>query len=184
MMYIVNRLTMGRLSKVVLLAVLLIIAGFPGTTSLFCAQPSGSHGHVCCMAHEQVNAAHCTAYSLAVSGTASCCKIAPIESMPVQPLPLSGVSKAGAYGLHATKQVEISAIASIRDKRFRTEGKIHRPAHPRPDRSRCSRKLQGLLPKSRFPLRLKWRDDLRSVQGSDGFRVESAKGPHKSLRAS
>lgn len=105
MMYIVNRLTMGRLSKVVLLAVLLIIAGFPGATSLFCAQRSGSHGHACCMAHEQANASHCAAFSLALSGTASCCKVAPIESTPIQPILLSGVSNDSANGLHATSDI-------------------------------------------------------------------------------
>ena len=104
-MYIVNRLTMGRLSKVVLLAVLLIIAGFPGATSLFCAQPSGSHGHACCMAHEQANASHCAASSLAVSGTPSCCKIAPIDSTSIQPILLSGVSQDSASGLQATSDI-------------------------------------------------------------------------------
>ena len=105
MMYIVTRLNMGRLSKVVLLAVLLIIAGFPGASSLFCSQPSGSHGHACCMAHEQANAAHCTATSLAVSGTASCCKMAPIESTPIQPSLLSSVSHDRAYDLQATSDI-------------------------------------------------------------------------------
>lgn len=102
MMYIVHRLTMGRLSKVVLLAVLLIIAGFPGATSLLCAQPSGPQGHACCMAHEQANASHCAAPSSALSGTPSCCKIAPIESTPIQPILLSGLSQDSAYGLQAT----------------------------------------------------------------------------------
>ena len=105
MMYIVNRLTMGRLSKVVQLAVLLIIAGFPGATSLFCAQSSGSHGHACCMAHEQANALHCATSSLAVSGTPSCCKIAPIKSTPIQPILLSGLSHNSGYGLQATSDI-------------------------------------------------------------------------------
>ena len=104
-MYKIRRLIMGRLSKVVLLAVLLIIAGFPGAMSLFCAQPSGSHGHACCMAHEQANASHCAGPSLAVSGAPSCCKIAPIESMPIQPILLSGVSHDSAYGLQATSHI-------------------------------------------------------------------------------
>src|ERR1039457_1651506 len=105
MMYIVNRLTMGRLSKVVLLAVLLIIAGFPGATSLFCAQPSRSHAHTCCMAHKQASSLHCVASSLAVSGTPSCCKVAPIESTPIQPILLSNVSHDSAYGLQATSDI-------------------------------------------------------------------------------
>jgi len=104
-MYIVNRLTMGRLLKVVVLAVLLIVAGFPGTASLFCAQPSGSHSHACCMAHEQASVSHCAASSLAVPATPSCCKVAPIESMPVQPMLLPGVSQDSAYGLHPASEL-------------------------------------------------------------------------------
>src|ERR1039458_4943157 len=100
MMYKKGRLIMGRLSKVVLLAVLLIIAGFPGATSLFCAQPSRSHAHACCMAHKQASSLHCVASSLAVSGTPSCCKVAPIESTPIQPTLLSNVSNDSANGLH------------------------------------------------------------------------------------
>jgi hypothetical protein len=105
MMYIVNRLTMGRLSKVVLLAILLSIAGFPGATSLFCAHATGSHGHACCMEHEQANSLRRGASSAALLGTSSCCKVEPIESTPIQPILLSGVSHDSAYGLHATSDV-------------------------------------------------------------------------------
>ena len=111
MMYKIGKLIMGRLSKVVLLAVLLIIAGYPGAASLFCAQPPGSHGHACCIAHEQANAPHCAASSLAVPGTPSCCKIAPIESTPIQPILLSGVSHDSAYGLHATSDIAGALLA-------------------------------------------------------------------------
>jgi len=100
-----DTLTMGRLSKVVLLAVLLTFAGYPGATSLFCAKHSGSPGHACCMANEQINASHFAASSLAVSGTASCCKLAPIESTPVQPIQLSGASHDSANVLQATSDI-------------------------------------------------------------------------------
>ena len=105
MMYIVDRLTMGRLSKVVLLAVLLILAGFPGAMSLFCAQPSGSHGHACCVAHEQANASPCGASTLAVSGAPSCCKVAPIESTAVLPIQILGSSHDRTYVLRATNEI-------------------------------------------------------------------------------
>jgi hypothetical protein len=113
MIYTVSRLTMGRLSKFVLLAVLLIIAGFPGATPLFCAQPSGSHGHACCMAHEQAKASLCAASSLAVSGTTSCCKIAPIESTPIQPILLSGLSQDRVYGLNVTSDIAGTLSAPV-----------------------------------------------------------------------
>jgi hypothetical protein len=104
-MYMVYRLMMGRLSKVVLLSLLLILSGVPSTASLLCAQPMKSHAHACCMAHEHVNAAHCGASSAVVSGTPSCCKVAPIDSTPVQPLLLSGVSQDSTYGLHAISDI-------------------------------------------------------------------------------
>jgi hypothetical protein len=103
-----DRLIMGRLSKVVLLSLLLILSGVPGATSLLCAQPMKSHAHACCRGHERVNALHCGASSAAVSGTPSCCKVAPVDSTPVQPLLLSGVSQDSTYGLHA-----ISDIAEV-----------------------------------------------------------------------
>jgi hypothetical protein len=132
MVYTVDRLTMGRLSKVVLLAVLLIIAGFPGAASLLCAQPSGPHGHACCMAHEQANASHCAASSLAVSGTPSCCKMAPIESTPIQPILLSGVSHDSAYGLQATSEIAgaLPAPALLLRRGFPLLTKLqHSPVH-------------------------------------------------------
>jgi hypothetical protein len=103
--YIVYRLTMGRLSKVVVLSLLLILAGVPGAAPLLCAQPMNSHAHACCRSHEQVNASHCGAPSAAMSASPLCCKVAPIDSTPVQPLLLPGVSQDSAYGLHAISDV-------------------------------------------------------------------------------
>src|ERR1019366_9965178 len=58
-MYTVYSLIMGRLSKVVLLSLLLVLSGVPGTASLLCAQPMKSHAHACCMAHHQIAGSHC-----------------------------------------------------------------------------------------------------------------------------
>jgi hypothetical protein len=97
--------SMGRLSKVVLLSLLLILAGVQGTASLLCAQPMISHAHACCMSHELVNPSHCGAASAAVLESPACCKVAPIESAPFQPLVLPGVSQDSAYGLHAISDI-------------------------------------------------------------------------------
>jgi len=107
-----NTLTMGRLSKVALLAVLLTFAGYPGATSLFCAQPSGLHGHACCVANEQSKASHRATSSLAVSGAASCCKVAPIESTPIQPIQLSGASHDRVNVLQAAPDIAGTLPAS------------------------------------------------------------------------
>jgi hypothetical protein len=99
-MYMVYRLTMGRLSKVVLLSLLLILSGVPGAASLLCAQPMKSHAHACCMAHRQIAGSHCAPSSVQ-SRNPSCCKVAPINSTPVQNLVLSGGSSDGAVVMRA-----------------------------------------------------------------------------------
>jgi hypothetical protein len=92
---------MGRLSKAVLLSLLLILAGVPGTASQLCAQTMTSRAHACCMRHAQMTASHCGAASMQL-GNRSCCKVAPIESTPARELSLTGGANDGAYGLHAT----------------------------------------------------------------------------------
>jgi len=109
---------MGRLSKVVLFSLLLILAGVQGTASPLCAQPMQSRAHACCRSHQHVNASHCGATSAAVSATPACCKVAPIESTPFQPLVLPGGSQDSAYGLHA-----ISDIAGVLPAPFLFSGR-------------------------------------------------------------
>jgi hypothetical protein len=92
---------MGRLSKAVLLSLLLILAGAQGAASPLCVQPVKSHAHACCMEHAQINASHSTAPSATVSSVPPCCNVAPIESTSYQPLAVAGVSHEGAPGLHA-----------------------------------------------------------------------------------
>jgi hypothetical protein len=99
-LYMVYSLIMGRLSKVVLLSLLLILSGVPGAASLLCAQPMKSHAHACCMAHQQIAGSHCAPSSVQ-SGNPSCCKVAPINSTPVQNLVLSGSSSDGAVVFQA-----------------------------------------------------------------------------------
>jgi hypothetical protein len=50
---------------------------------------------------------------LAVSVTRSCCKIAPIESTPIQPILLSGVSNDNANGLQATSDIADALPAPV-----------------------------------------------------------------------
>ena len=90
MNYMVYRLNVGRLAKVVLLSLLLILAGVQGSTSLLCAQPMNSHAHACCMALEQAADSHCGTSSVQ-SGNPSCCKGSPFKSTAAQNfLPSSG----------------------------------------------------------------------------------------------
>ena len=99
-MYMVYSMTMGRLSKVVLLTLLLILSGVPGAASLLCAQPIKSHAHACCRPHQQTAGSHCAPSSVQ-SENLSCCKVAPSNSTPVQNLVLSGGSRDGAVVVRA-----------------------------------------------------------------------------------
>jgi hypothetical protein len=99
-MYIVFRLTMGSTFKVALVSLLLILSGVPGAASLLCAQPTKSHAHACCMEQMQASGAHCAAASVQ-AGNLSCCKVAPINSTPIQNLGLSGGSNGGAIVIRA-----------------------------------------------------------------------------------
>lgn len=94
-MHMVYSLTMGRLSKVVLLSLLLILSGVPGAASLLCAQPMKSHAHACCMAHQQVAGSQCGMASMQ-SGNPCTCKVEPIHLTPLQNLPLSSGSSHSA----------------------------------------------------------------------------------------
>jgi hypothetical protein len=88
-------LIMGRLSKVVLLSLLLILSGVPGAASLLCAQPMKSHAHACCMAQKQVAESQCGMASMQ-SEKPCTCKVEPINSTPLQNLPLSSGSSHSA----------------------------------------------------------------------------------------
>jgi hypothetical protein len=104
-MDMVYSLVMGRLSKVVLLSLLLILSGVPGAASLLCAQPMKSHVHACCMAQKQVAESPCGMASM-LSKTPCSCKVEPINSTPLQNLPLSSGSSQSAIVL-----LPISGIA-------------------------------------------------------------------------
>lgn len=93
---------MGRLSKVVLLALLLVIAGVPSTAACLCAQPLGSGAPACCAAHPQGSTARCGMTST-LSGNLSCCKVAPVELTPALPTTIPVSSHDGAYQLHAIR---------------------------------------------------------------------------------
>jgi hypothetical protein len=95
---------MGRLSKVVLLALLLMFAGLQEITPHLCAQPLASHTHPCCAAHQQATAMRCGTASTQ-SGNPSCCKVSPIESMPALPILNPGGAHDGAYVLRATSDI-------------------------------------------------------------------------------
>jgi hypothetical protein len=112
MIYVIYRLTMGRLSKVVMLSLLMILSGVPSSASLLCAQPLKSHACACCMGHEQVAASHCGAASVQ-SGNPCSCKVAPISSTPVQNLLLSGNSNDGAQVFRALRGMAGDIPASI-----------------------------------------------------------------------
>ena len=122
------RLSMGLLSKAVVLSLLLIIAGVPGITPHLCAQPLTSSSHDCCAAHS--HAASCkTASTLSVNP--SCCRVAPIESMPAKDLSLSDPS-ATACGLPPTSQIAgiLPAPVLISDHGFSRSAKVlHSPVH-------------------------------------------------------
>ena len=111
-MYTVNRLTMGRFSKVVLLSLLLILAGVPSSAPCLCAQPQASHVHACCAEHQQASGARCgMASTLSVNPT--CCKVAPIEFTPVLPTLMPGSSLDGAIGLNAISDLAVVLPAPI-----------------------------------------------------------------------
>jgi hypothetical protein len=112
MIYVIYRLTMGRLSKVVMLSLLLILSGVPSSASLLCAQSLKSHACACCMGHEQVAASHCGAASVQ-SGNPCSCKVAPINSTPVQNLLLSGGPNDGAVILRPISDIAGELPASI-----------------------------------------------------------------------
>src|ERR1019366_2717744 len=82
-MYTAYSLIMGRLSKVVLLSLLLVLSGVPGTASLLCAQ--SMKAHACCMGHDMANDPHCGASSVR-PGSPCCCKMTPVNSAPAQNL--------------------------------------------------------------------------------------------------
>jgi hypothetical protein len=94
---------MGRLSKAVLLALLLIFAGVPDIAPHLCAQPMASHAHSCC-APQQASATDCVK-AATLSATPSCCKVVPIESVPIQPIGLPGAWQQGALGLCTTSAI-------------------------------------------------------------------------------
>jgi hypothetical protein len=104
MVYIVDSLTMGRICKVVLLSLLLILAGVPRSASCFCAQPQASQGHICCKAHQMPLAAHC-GMTPAQSVNASCCNIAPITATPALTTRNPGRALDGAIGPIASNEI-------------------------------------------------------------------------------
>lgn len=127
----VYKSNMGRLSKVVLLSLLLILAGVPGTASLLCVQPMKSHAHACCMGHEQVNASH-SAEASVLSGSHFCCKMAPIDSGPAQNLLVSSSSNDGAVVLHAISDIvgDLPALILVSGRGSPRLAKLqHSPVH-------------------------------------------------------
>src|ERR1019366_6436683 len=92
---------MGRIPKAALLVLLLALSGVPGVALQLCAQSDGSPTHACCMGHEQMFDAAGRS-STAQARTASCCKVSPRQSMPIQAAWPSTGSNDGAYALQAT----------------------------------------------------------------------------------
>jgi len=72
---------MGRLSKSVFLVALLLLAGVPGYASRFCAMPSGSHEHDCCMGQGQQTASLSGTTNTASWDLSCCCKVVPLGSV-------------------------------------------------------------------------------------------------------
>jgi hypothetical protein len=122
---------MGRLSKVVVLALLLIFAGVQDLTPHLCAQPLACHAHPCCAAHQQASGMGCGTDST-VSGNPSCCKVSPVESVPALPILNPGNSQQGAYILRATSDVSglLSAPILLPDRGFPRSVKLQNsPVH-------------------------------------------------------
>src|ERR1035438_2842256 len=92
---------MGRLSKAVLLTLLLVLSGVPGAALHLCAQGIGSHAHACCMAHKQVSASSSGRLATQVENT-SCCKVAPLQSTPIQLISPSSALQYTAHAFQAT----------------------------------------------------------------------------------
>jgi len=86
--YIIYSVTMGRLSKAMLLSLLLILAGATSDASLLCAQPMSSQAHACCRGHKQAAESHCGMASVQPGNPCSC-TVLPVDSTPLQNLPLS-----------------------------------------------------------------------------------------------
>src|ERR1035437_848297 len=103
---------MGRISKVVLLALLLIFSGVPGIAPLLCAQPLASHAHSCCAAHKRTSSANFGS-AATLSDNPPCCNVAPARSMPIQPLLLLTGSHDGEYGLQAASDLAVALPAPI-----------------------------------------------------------------------
>jgi hypothetical protein len=108
----VYTLIMGRLSKVVLLSLLLILAGVPGTASPLCAQSANSHVHACCMGQEPVAESHCGMASMQSENPCNC-KVAPTESAPVPNTPLSSGANDGTVAFRVVSDIAGNPLASI-----------------------------------------------------------------------
>jgi hypothetical protein len=122
---------MKALIKAALLSLLLIMAGVPGIARQLCAESSGSHAHACCAAHEQVTGSQGGATSMQ-STNPSCCKVAPVNSTPLQNLLSSSVSNDGVVASSAVSDLagEIPALILLSGRGSPGMAKLqHSPVH-------------------------------------------------------
>jgi hypothetical protein len=109
---------MGRLSKSVFLVALLLLAGVPGYASHFCAMPSESHTHDCCMGQVQQAASFSGTTSTASWDSSCCCKVAPLGTVTTTSISTSDRSDDVMYAHLAMSVVALEPPASaIRSNR-------------------------------------------------------------------
>jgi len=122
---------MRRLSKVGLLSLLLILPGMQGFASMLCVQPVKTHGHACCGLHEQINAPHSVTPS-AQTQDLSCCKVAPIDSAPVENPLLSSGTDGNTPAIRATSALTgnlTSVVLLVGRASTRSEKLQHSPRY-------------------------------------------------------
>ena len=111
-------LTMGRVSKVVFLVVLLLLAGVPGFASHLCTTPSMSHMHACCMGHNHQAASLCETTATLSGNSSCCCQVMPFGSTVVPSISPSVSSHEGTYGSQAVSDVAVDLpMPAIRTSR-------------------------------------------------------------------
>ena len=109
---------MGRLSKSVFLVVLLLLAGVPGYASRFCAMPSGSHMHDCCMGQDQQTSSFSGTTNTASWDSSCCCKVVPLGSVTTTSMPTSDPSDDVTFAHLAMSAMALDPpVSSIRSNR-------------------------------------------------------------------
>jgi hypothetical protein len=128
---VVYKRIMGRFFKVVLLTLLLIRAGVPGTASPLCAQSTKAPAHACCMGHDQAAASECGSASMQSDNLCNC-ESSQTDSAPLQNMPTSSSSYDSTFVLKEVFDIagnfNTPLLASTNDSQ-QLEKLQHSPLH-------------------------------------------------------